>query len=167
MNGFKEGDVLDILDVRMLRVAPAGPSHRTGERDAAHIQPQKGSARETMRGEEAVVCRSADAYMVANIPVNVPRILPDEKLVFTIRATLPEGTKSGLMTAGVFEAIPGEPGRGTLVGNVGLPAKGWEDIVCRVSGASLQKKRGKFTVIIYKDKGTDAIAVSRVSWKVE
>ena len=44
---------------------------------------------------------------------------------------------------------------------------GWEDIVCRVSGASLKKKRGKFTVIIYKDRGTDAIAVSRVSWKVE
>ena len=165
MNGFKEGDVLDILDIRMLRVAPAGPSRRTGDRDAAHIQPQKGSSRETVRGEEAVVCRSADAYMVARIPVNVPRILPDEKLVITIRATLPEGAKSGVMLAAIFEAVPGEPGRGTLA-HRGLSAKGWEDIVCSVSGVSLKKKKGNFTLIVYKDKGTDAIAVSCVSWKV-
>ncbi len=167
MTGFNEGDVLDIIDIRMLRVAPAGPSRRAGDKGAAEIQPQKGSSRETVRGEEAVVCRSADAYMVAKIPVNVPRILPDEKLVFTIRATLPEGAKSGLMTAGVFEAIPGEPGRGTLVGHRGLSANGWEDLSGSVLGRSLGKKRGKFTVIIYKDRGTDAIAVSRVSWKVE
>ncbi|MBQ6247600.1 MAG: hypothetical protein IJK04_12090 [Kiritimatiellae bacterium] len=149
----------------MLRVAPAGPSRRTGDRDAAHIQPQKGSSRETVRGEEAVVCRSADAYMVARVPVNVPRILPDEKLVFTIRAALPEGVKSGEMLAAIFEADSGAE-RGTLADR-GLSAKGWEDIVCRVSGASLKKKRGNFIVIIYKVRGTDAIAVSRVSWKVE
>ncbi len=165
MTGFKEEDVLDILDIRMLRVAPAGPSRRTGDRDAAHIQPQKGSSRETVRGEEAVVCRSADAYMVARVPVNVPRILPDEKLVFTIRAALPEGVKSGEMLAAIFEADSGAE-RGTLADR-GLSAKGWEDIVCRVSGASLKKKRGNFIVIIYKVRGTDAIAVSRVSWKVE
>lgn len=166
MTGFKKDAVLDILDIRMLRVAPAGPSRRTVDRDAAHIQPQKGSSRETVRGEEAVVCRSADAHMVAKIPVKVPRILPDEKLVFTIRAALPEGAKTGRMTAGIFEAIPGEPGRGTLVAHRGLSAKGWEDIVCSVSGASLKKKKGNFTLIVYKDKGTDAIAVSCVSWKV-
>lgn len=166
MTGFKKDAVLDILDIRMLRIAPAGPSRRTGERDAAHIQPQRGSVRETVRGEEAVVCRSADAHMVAKIPVKVPRILPDEKLVFTIRAALPEGAKTGRMTAGIFEAIPGEPGRGTLVAHRGLSAKGWEDIVCSVSGASLKKKKGNFTLIVYKDKGTDAIAVSCVSWKV-
>ena len=167
MTGFNEGDVLDIIDIRMLRVAPAGPSRRAGDKGAAEIQPQKGSSRETVRGEEAVVCRSADAYMVAKIPVNVPRILPDEKLVFTIRATLPEGAKTGRLIAGIFEAVPGEPGRGTLVGNVGLPADGWKDLSGSVSGKSLGKKRGKFTVIIYKVRGTDAIAVSRVSWKVE
>ena len=70
------------------------------------------------------------------------------------------------MLAAIFEAVPGEPGRGTLA-HRGLSANGWEDIVCRISGASLKKKRGKFNVIIYKDRGTDAIAVSRVSWKVE
>jgi hypothetical protein len=166
MTGFKKDAVFDILDIRMLRVAPAGPSRRTGDRDAAHIQPQKGASRETVRGEEAVVCRSADAHMVAKIPVKVPRILPDEKLVFTIRAALPEGAKTGRMTAGIFEAIPGEPGRGTLVAHRGLSAKGWEDIVCSVSGASFKKKKGNFTLIVYKDKGTDAIAVSCVSWKV-
>ena len=166
MTGFKKDAVLDILDIRMLRVAPAGPSRRTGDRDAAHIQPQKDASRETVRGEEAVVCRSVDAHMVAKIPVKVPRILSDEKLVFTIRAALPAGAKTGRMTAGVFEAIPGEPGRGTLVAHRALSAKGWEDIVCSVSGASLKKKRGNFTVIVYKDKGTDAIAVSRVLWKV-
>lgn len=166
MSGFKKDDVLDILDIRMLRVAPSGPSRRIGEKDATHIQPQKGASRETVRGEEAVVCRSADAHMVAKIPVKVPRILLDEKLVFTIRAALPEGAKTGRMTAGIFEAIPGEPGRGTLVAHRGLSAKGWEDIVCSVSGASLKKKKGNFTLIVYKDKGTDAIAVSCVSWKV-
>ena len=165
MTGFKEDDVLDILDIRMLRVAPAGPSRRTGDRDAAQIHPIKGS-RETVRGEEAVVCRSANAYMVARIPMHIPRILPDENLVFTIRAALPEGAESGRLGALIYDEA-GIRELGTLVWHRKLSRNGWENIVCRVSGAALKKKRGKFTVFIYKDKGTDAIAVSNISWRVE
>jgi hypothetical protein len=46
-------------------------------------------------------------------------------------------------------------------------AKGWEGIELSVTGAQLGKKSGKYLLILFKMKGTDAVAISRLSWKVE
>ena len=45
-------------------------------------------------------------------------------------------------------------------------AKGWEDIVFSTTGAKLGRKSGKYLLILFKMQGTDAVAVSGVSWKV-
>ena len=44
--------------------------------------------------------------------------------------------------------------------------KGWENIEFSVSGAQLGKKSGKYLLILFKMKDTDAVAISGVSWKV-
>ena len=166
LTGFGKDDSICIEKVSVVRVGDALQSGRAATCETKTLRLQKGSKLETVRGEEAVVNRTPEAGQVVHVPVRMPRILPDEKLEFTIRAALPEGAKTGRLTAGVYEMIPGMPGRGTLFAHRLLSAKGYEDIVCSVKGSQLGKKSGKYLVIVFKDKGTDAVAVSRASWKV-
>ena len=164
VSGFVKDDTLDIGDVRILRLADAGPSGRTKSLSARGITARGGTVREPVRGEDAIVCRS-DVYAFAHAIVDVPRILPDERLVFTLRATLPEGAKTGQLGAMLFPQKKGgwEPGP-QLLWNRKLSAKGWDDVEFSVTGAQLGKKRGKYLLILFKIQGTDAVAISGVSW---
>ncbi|MBQ2630805.1 MAG: hypothetical protein IJG13_14115, partial [Kiritimatiellae bacterium] len=58
-----------------------------------------------------------------------------------------------------------EPGP-QLLWNRRLSAKGWDGVEFSVSGRQLGKKSGKYLLILFKMKNTDAVAVSGVSWKV-
>lgn len=167
LTGFGPGDALDVLDARIVRLADAGRSAREKTLSARGITARDGSVRETVRGEEAVVNRVADAYPVAHAVVDVARILPDERLVFTARATLPEGAETGRFGAMVYERREGDwkPLK-TLVWNRRPPAAGWEDVEFGVSGADLGRKKGRFLLILFKMKGTDAVAFSRLSWRI-
>ena len=101
VSGFGKDDTLDIGDVRMLRLADAGPSGRTKSLSARGLTAREGTARETVRGENAIACRS-DAYAFAHAIVDMSRILPEERLVFTLRAALPENAKTGQLGAMLF-----------------------------------------------------------------
>ena len=164
VSGFGRDDFLEIGDVRILRIADAGPSGRTKAVSARRITAREGSVREVVRGEDAVVCRS-DAYAFAHAVVEVPRILPEEHLAFTLRATRPDGAKTGLLGAMLYRHKKGgwEPGP-QLLWNRRLSAKGWDGVEFSVSGAQLGKKSGKYLLILFKMKNTDAVAVSSVSW---
>ena len=166
VSGFGKDDTLDIGDVRILRLADAGPSGRTKSLSARGITAREGTVRETVRGEDAIECRSG-AYAFAHVVVDVPRILPEERLVFTLRATLPDGAKTGQLGAMLYPQKKGgwEPGP-QLLWNRKLPAKGWADVEFSVTGAQLGKKRGKYLLILFKMQGTDAVAISGVSWKI-
>ena len=166
MAGFGKDETLDIGDVRILRLADAGPSGRTKTLSARGIMAREGTVRETVRGEDAIVCRS-DTCAFAHAIVDVPRILPEERLVFALRSTLPEGAKTGLLGAMLYPKKKGgwEPGP-QLLWNRKLSANGWADVEFSVTGAKLGKKRGKYLLILFKMQGTDAVAVSGVSWKI-
>jgi len=99
------------------------------------------------------------------VAVNVPRILPDEKLVFKVRATLPEGAKTGQLGAILYKQKGSgwEPGPQMLWGHK-PSAKGWEEISFSITGAQLGSKKGDYLLIFFKMKGTDAVAISGVSW---
>ena len=164
VSGFVKDDTLDIGDVRILRLADAGPSERTKTLSSRGITAREGTVRGTVRGEDAIVCKS-DSYAFAHAVVDVPRILPNERLVFTLRATLPEGAKTGQLGAILYRQKKGgwEPGP-QLLWNRRLSAKGWDGVEFSVSGAQLGKKSGKYLLILFKMKNTDAVAVSSVSW---
>ena len=166
LTGFAKDDTLDVGDVKILRLADAGPSARAKSLSSRGITAREGTVRGTVRGEDAIVCKS-DSYAFAHAVVDVPRILPNERLVFTLRATLPEGAKTGQLGAILYRQKKGgwEPGP-QLLWNRRLSAKGWDGVEFSVSGAQLGKKSGKYLLILFKMKNTDAVAVSGVSWKV-
>ena len=167
LTGFAKDDTLDVGDVKVLRLADAGPSARAKSLSAQGITAREGAVREEVRGERAIVCRS-DAYAFAHAIVDVPRILPDERLVFTLRATLPEGAKSGQIGAMLYPKKKGGWETGPqLLWNRRPSAAAWEDVEFSTSGRQLGKKSGKYLLILFKMKGTDAVAVSEVSWRVE
>ena len=166
VQGFGGNDVLDVEEVRIVKLMEVKQSGRAKAISANGITAREGTAREEVRGEKAIVCRTT-TYAFAHVVVGVPRILPDEKLVFTLRATLPEGAKTGQIGAILYSQKGGgwEPGL-QLVWGRRPSAKGWEDIVFSTTGAKLAKKSGKYLLILFKMKDTDAVAVSGVSWKV-
>ena len=166
VQGFGGNDFLDVEEVRIVKLMEVRQSGRAKALSSRGITAREGTVRETVRGEDAVVCRT-DAYAFAHAVVQVPRILPDEKLVFTLRATLPEGAKTGQIGAILYRQKNGGwvPGPQPLW-NRRPTARGWENIEFSVSGAQLGKKSGKYLLILFKMKNTDAVAVSSVSWKV-
>lgn len=166
VSGFGANDALDVEDVRIVKLMDVVKSGRAKSVSARGIVARDGSRREEVRGELAVVS-SAKAYPFAHVVVDVPRILPEEKLVFTVRATLPDGAKTGQFGAILYNQDKGGWAPGPqLIWSRKPSAKGWEDISFSTTGAKLGKKRGKYLLILFKMQGTDAVAVSRISWKV-
>ena len=167
VQGFGGNDVLDVEEVRIVKLMDVGESGRAKSVSARGLVARDGSRCEEVRGELAVV--SGDkAYSFSHVVVNVPRILPEEKLVFTVRATLPEGAKTGQLGAMLYKEKSGgwEPGPQMLWGRK-PSAKGWEELEFSTTGKQLGKKGGKYLLIFFKLKGTDAVALSRLSWRVE
>ena len=166
LTGFAKDDTLDVGDVKVLRLADAGTSARAKSLSAQGITAREGAVREEVRGERAIVCRS-DAYAFAHAIVDVPRILPDERLVFTLRATLPDGAKSGRIGAMLYPQKKGGWEAGPqLLWNRRPSAAAWEDMEFSTTGRQLGKKSGKYLLILFKMKGADAVAVSSLSWEV-
>ena len=167
VQGFSGSDVLDVEEVRIVKLMGVAKSGRAKSVSARGLVARDGSRRKEVRGELAVV--SGDkAYSFSHVAVNVPRILPEEKLVFTVRATLPEGAKTGQLGAILYKEKGGgwEPGPQMLWGRK-PSAKGWEELEFSTTGKQLGKKSGKYLLIFFKLKGTDAVALSRLSWRVE
>ena len=166
VQGFGGNDVLDVEEVRIVKLMELKKSGRAKSLSSRGITAREGTVREKVRGEEAVVCRT-DTYAFAHAVVQVPRILPDEKLVFTLRATLPDGAKTGQVGAILYHQKGGgwEPGPQMLWGRK-PSARGWSDLEFSATGRQLGKKSGKYLLILFKMKNTDAVAVSGVSWKV-
>lgn len=166
VQGFGGNDVLDIEEVRIVKLMEVKQSERVKSLSSHGITAREGTVRETVRGEEAIVCRT-DTYEFAHAVVQVPRILPDEKLVFKLRATLPDGAKTGQVGAILYrqKGRGWEPGPQMLWGRK-PSAKGWTDVEFAATGRQLGKKSGKYLLILFKMKNTDAVAVSSVSWKV-
>jgi len=166
VQGFGGNDVLDVEEVRVVKLMELKKSGRAKSLSSRGITAREGTVREKVRGEEAVVCRT-DTYAFAHAVVQVPRILPDEKLVFTLRATLPDGAKTGQVGAILYHQKGGgwTPGPQLIWGRR-PSAKGWSDLEFSATGKQLGKKSGKYLLILFKMKNTDAVAVSGVSWKV-
>ena len=164
VQGFGGNDVLDVEEVRIVKLMEIKKSGRAKSLSSRGITAREGTVRGTVRGEDAIVCKS-DSYAFAHAVVDVPRILPNECLVFTLRATLPEGAKTGQLGAILYRQKKGgwEPGP-QLLWNRRLSAKGWDGVEFSVSGAQLGKKSGKYLLILFKMKNTAAVAVSSVSW---
>jgi hypothetical protein len=167
VTGFGKDDTLDVGDVTILRISDAGRSGRTKRVEARRISARKGTERMTVCGEDAIAVKPA-AYCFAHVVVDVPRILPEEKLQFTVRATLPEGAKTGRIGAMLYSQKDGnwQPAP-AILWNRRPSSSGWEDIVFSTTGKQMGKKRGRYLLIFFKMKGTDSIAISSVSWKVE
>lgn len=167
VTGFGKDDTLDVGDVTILRISDAGRSGRTKRVEARRISARKWTERMTVCGEDAIAVKPA-AYEFAHVVVDVPRILPEEKLQFTVRATLPEGAKTGRIGAMLYSQKDGnwQPAP-AILWNRRPSSSGWEDIVFSTTGKQMGKKRGRYLLIFFKMKGTDSIAISSVSWKVE
>lgn len=167
VTGFGKDDVLDIGGVRILRIADAGPSKRVRQPSLKGVVARTGAVREKVLGEDAIVCRS-DAYAFAHAVVDVPRILPGERLVFTVSSALPQGAANGRFGAILYSMKDGKwtPGP-SLAWNRASSAKEWKEVSFGISGKDLGKKRGRYLLIFFKMKDTDAVALSRLGWKVE
>ena len=122
--------------------------------------------RVTVRREDAIVAKP-DTYDFAHVVVDVPRILPDEKLQFTVRATSPDGAKTGRIGAMLYSQQGGnwQPAP-AILWNRRPSSSGWEDIVFSTTGKQMGKKRGRYLLIFFKMKGTDSVAISSVDWKI-
>ncbi len=168
LTGFEKDESLLIGDIKVMRLGDVSLSGRSNSLSINRITARDGSVREAVRGEAAIVNRVPEAYPFAHALVMVQRILPDERLVFTIRATLPEGATTGRIGAIVYEQKNGDWVQGQTVIWDGTPSStGWTDFEGSVTGAELGKKKGRFLLILFKMKGTDAVAVSRLSWRVQ
>lgn len=168
VSGFGKDDALYVGDVKILKIAEGGAGGRTRAPSLDGVTARKGAVRETLFGEKAVVCGS-DAYAFAHVMVNVPRILPQETLSFTLRTAMPEGAKTGRLGAIIFKPKKGGgwEQQKTLVWNHRPSDKGWKNVDFGISGKDLGKKRGKYLLIFFKMKDTDAVAFSQIGWKVE
>ena len=168
VTGFRKDEPLYVGDIKVMRLGGAGVSGRTNTLSTRMITARDGSVHETIRGEQAIVNRVPAAYTFAHAVVDVPRILPEERMVFTIRATLPEGATTGRFGAIVYEQKNGDWAlKHNILWNRKPSANGWTDVECGLTGADLGKKRGRFLLILFKMKGTDAVAISRISWRVD
>ncbi len=166
LTGFRGDEALDITNVQIIRIADAGKSGRGKTVSARAITAREGTVRELVGGEDAIVCRS-DVYAFAHTIVEVPRILPEEKLEFTLRAMRPQGAKTGLIGAILYKQKNGGwEGGPQILWNRALSAKKWEDIKFLVTGKQLGKKNGKYLLILFKMKESQAVAVSGVSWRI-
>ena len=168
VTGFGKDDALYVGDIKVMRLGDAGLSGRSKKLSSKQITARDGSVYETVRGEEAVVNRQTQAYTFAHVVVDVPRILPEEKLVFTVRATLPEGATTGQFGAIIYEQKNGSwSTKENILWNRRPSSSKWEDISFGITGEKLGKKKGRFLLIFFKMKGTDAVAISNLSWRVE
>ena len=84
-------------------------------------------------------------------------------------AAMPEGAKTGRLGAIIFKPKKGGGWEQlkTLVWNHRPSDKGWKNVDFGISGKDLGKKRGKYLLIFFKMKDSDAVAFSQIGWKVE
>lgn len=164
--GFGADAACWIGNVRLVKVGDV-PSVRTGSATGSGISARGAGTHATVGGETAVLCDKAAGYDFAHKIISVSRLLPEERLVFTVRATRPSGSTDGKLGVYVYVKEDGSwVQHRNILWNHQPPLGAYGEVDCSLTGAEWGKKRGDIMIMFFHMKGTGTVGVSGFRWKV-